>query len=210
MKMIKYNDGFFKGDKHILVVMDGNSNEVLRGVSWGDDFWSCLDRDLIPTSNVSAYPSGVEDYVMLNDSVLHLTDEERQSAKQAHELCTKLRHPGDHSVLKQSSMVVSLQTIISPRKIFGMAGNSSVHVLLAQTQKMKAPPEPASITEPARSIGQRLHMDLIILKSTSIGKNNFILVAVDEKLTYAVGVPTKTKSAKDIEEATLEIVIEGF
>jgi hypothetical protein len=47
--------------------MDGNGNEALRGVNLGDDFWSCLDRDLIPTLNVSAYPSGVEDNVMLNE-----------------------------------------------------------------------------------------------------------------------------------------------
>jgi hypothetical protein len=79
-EMIKYNDGSFKGDKRTLVVMDGNGNEVLRGVNRGDDFWSCLDIDLIPTSIVSAYPSGIEDNVMLNDSVLHLTDEERQRA----------------------------------------------------------------------------------------------------------------------------------
>jgi hypothetical protein len=77
MEMIKYNDGSFEGDKHTLVVIDGNGNEVLRGVNWGDDFWSCLDSDLISTSNVSSYASDVEDNVILNDSVLHLTAKEQ-------------------------------------------------------------------------------------------------------------------------------------
>jgi hypothetical protein len=86
------------------------------------------------------------------------------------------------------------------RKLFGAC--------IACTEvKMKVPLEPTSITEPARSIGQGLHMDLIILKSTSIGQNNFILVEVDEKSTYVLDVPTKTKSAKDLEEATQEIII---
>jgi hypothetical protein len=168
MEMIKYNDGSFKGDKHTLVVMDGNGNEVLRGVNRGDDFWSCLDRDLIPTSNVS-YPSGVEDNVMLNDSVLHLTAEERQRAKQAHELCAKLRHPGDHSVIMAldggifANNHLTSQEFRNGRKLFGAC-------IACTEAKMKAPPEPTSITEPARSIGQRLHIDLIILKSTSIGQ----------------------------------------
>jgi hypothetical protein len=207
MEMVKYNDGSFKGDKHTLVVLDGKGNEILRGINRGDDFWSCSDKDLISTSSVSAYPSGVDDIGMPNDSTLHLTAEERQRAKQAHELCARLRHPGDHSVIMAldggifANNHLTSQDFRNGRKLFGAC-------TACTEAKMKAPREPSSTTEPARSVGQRLHMDLIILKSTSIGQNNFILVAVDEKSTYVVGVPTKTKSAKELENAAQEIIIE--
>jgi hypothetical protein len=208
MEMIKYNEGSFRGDKHTLVVMDGNGNEIIRGINRGDDFWSCLDRDLSPKSSLSAYPSGViEDIALLNETVLHLTTEERQRAKQAHELCSRLRHPGDHSVIMAldggifANNHLTSQDFRNGRNLYGAC-------VACTEAKMKAPREPPSTTEPAQSVGQRLHMDLIILKSTSIGQNNFILVAVDEKSTYVVGIPTKTKSAKEFEEATREILIE--
>jgi hypothetical protein len=59
--------------------------------------------------------------------------------------------------------------------------------------KIKDSSQPCSISEPANSIGEHLHSDLIPLGSNaSIGGNTFILFAVDEKSGYCIGVPIKS------------------
>ena len=73
---------------------------------------------------------------------------------------------------------------------------------------MKAPPEPTSSHEPARHIGEHLHADLIPLKTKSLGGNLGIFVAVDEKSSYLVGVPIKSKSALHIQEAAEAMLVE--
>ena len=73
---------------------------------------------------------------------------------------------------------------------------------------MKAPIEPTSHHEPARQVGEHLHADLIPLKTRSLGGNLGILVAVDEKFSYLVGVPIKSKSATHLQEAAEAILVE--
>ena len=63
---------------------------------------------------------------------------------------------------------------------------------------IKAPDDPTSQHEPARAIGEHLHADLIPLKNRSLGGNVGIFVAVDEKSSFLVGVPIKSKSAANI------------
>ena len=73
---------------------------------------------------------------------------------------------------------------------------------------MKAPLEPTSHHESARHIGEHLHADLIPLKTKSLGGNGGIFVAVDEKSSYLVGVPIKSKSALHIQAAAEAILVE--
>ena len=73
---------------------------------------------------------------------------------------------------------------------------------------MKAPSEPTSQNEPARHIGAHLHAALIPLRTKSLGGNLGILVAVDEKSSYLIGVPIKSKSASNIQEAAEAILVE--
>ena len=66
---------------------------------------------------------------------------------------------------------------------------------------MRAPREFTSLTEPARTIGQHLHSDLILLKHKSIGGNTVILRLVDEKSDFIVGIPMETKSTINMQAA---------
>jgi hypothetical protein len=64
--------------------------------------------------------------------------------------------------------------------------------------KSKCPSEPPSTTPPAARIGDRVHADIYILNHTSLGGNNFILLATNERSDFLVGEPVKTKSSKDL------------
>ena len=58
------------------------------------------------------------------------------------------------------------------------------------------------------TIGDHLHADLIPLRKTSVGGNNFILAGIDEKSSFGFGVPIATKGEKSIKAAAEEIMRE--
>jgi hypothetical protein len=65
---------------------------------------------------------------------------------------------------------------------------------------MRGPTEPSSVMPPARAIGERIHVDLIPI-DTSIGGNKFILLKVDAKSAYDMGVPLQAKSVPHLKIA---------
>jgi hypothetical protein len=223
MEMIKHNRGSFKENKGTLTVYDGHGNIILKGVNQGDDLWSCEERDL-RRRLVHAYPSDAMPETDLENEDQHtvyeldngqvgpddgplVTAEERKRAKEVYNLCARLRHPGDHSMIMAldggafSNNHLTAQDFRNGRRLYGPCP--------ACTEgKMKAPREPASLTEPARFVGEHLHIDLVLLKSISIGQNTVIVVAVDDKSNYIAAVPAKRKTSAHMLEAVTEIVLE--
>ena len=202
MELVKHNDGSFRGDSNQLTVTDGHGNTVLVATNTGDDFWSCSETELSPTLPI------VQGFTTTTaESTFHLTAEERRRAMEAYDLCSVLRHPGDAAVISAldggcfGATHLTGQDFRNGRRLRGP-------YLACEEVKMKAPSEPTSQNEPARHIGAHLHAALIPLRTKSLGGNLGILVAVDEKSSYLIGVPIKSKSASNIQEAAEAILVE--
>jgi hypothetical protein len=136
----------------------------------------------------------------------HLSADERMRAKEAFKLCELLRHPGDKAIIDMldgGTMQTHLtaQDFRNARKLFG--------VCPACTEaKMTRPIHRTTKTEPARNIGDHFHGDILILKTKSVGGNNFILAGIDEKSAYGFGIPTASKAEKFMKAAAEEIMRE--
>jgi len=199
MEMVKHNNGSFSGDSKTLTVKDGGGDTVLVATNDGDDFWSCKESDLVKQP--------VHGLITTASSTFHLTAEERMRALEAYELCAVLRHPGDAAVIAAldngclGANHLTGQDFRNGRRLRGAC-------IACEEAKMKAPAEPTSQHEPARAIGEHLHADLIPLKNRSLGGNVGIFVAVDEKSSFLVGVPIKSKSASNIQEAAEAMLVE--
>jgi len=214
-----------------MTVKDGHGRVILTATNSGDDFWTVGEEDL---ETVKSYLIGsptalipersaqlLESYPLdplnrLNDPTLegtilpevirpHLTAEERARAKEAWSLCDVLGHPGPDSVIEalnngifQSSHLTG-QDYLNGRQLFGDCP-------ACVEGKMVAPTEKSSNTEPARHIGDRLHTDLILLKTKSIGGNSVILTSRDEKSGFIIGIPSKSKSESALKDAALATV----
>ena len=137
----------------------------------------------------------------------HFSAEERTRAREAFALCDKLRHIGDDGIISAldndcfTSTHLTSQDFRNARRLFGPC-------LACLEAKMKAPSEKPSLTPPAKTIGDRLHSDFIILKVKSLGGNHFILMTVDEKSTFIVAVPLKKKETRCVLEGSIETIVE--
>ena len=186
MEMVKHTNGTFSGDSRTLTVKNGVGDTLLVATNTGDDFWSCSESALPGTPVNGLIPTA--------QSSFHLTAEERKRASEAYDLGAVLRHPGDATVISAldngcfGATHLTDQDFRNGRRLRGP-------YLACEEAKMKAPMEPTSHYEPARQVGEHLHADLIPLKTKSLGGNLGILEAVDEKSSYLVGVPIKSKSA---------------
>ena len=74
---------------------------------------------------------------------------------------------------------------------------------------MRAPSLPSSLTPPASKIGERLHIDFIILSHESLGGNKYILVSCDEKTSYIAAAGMKDKTLASL-KAALDTIIGTF
>ena len=201
MEIVKHADGTFIGNKSELIIRDSTGHIIIKALNRGDDFWTCSESDIQKGSlgNCSFVTNAV--------SQQHLTAEERKRADEAYNLCELLRHPGDAAIIAGldggcfGPTHLTAQDFRNARRLRGPCP-------ACQEAKMRAPPEPSSHSEPAHEIGEHLHVDLIPLRHTSLGGNNFIFVAVDEKSTYLVGVPMKSKSAAQVLSAAKSTLVE--
>jgi len=73
---------------------------------------------------------------------------------------------------------------------------------------MKAPSKRKSTSRPAPKIGWRLAMDLLPLSKTSLGGNNWVLIAVDDKSGYIFMIGLKRKSTEEVEGGINKILFE--
>lgn len=143
------------------------------------------DEDVKPIVDASMVPP-------LDVPVLHLTSEEMNRARLAHNLCAQLGHPGFRRIMKalDNNMYESNLTSQDVRNGLSVYGDC-VPCLVS---KMRADPVPkASDTPPAPTIGHMLHCDIVPLQNISIGGNKFLLFAVDEKSGFINGVSMPNK-----------------
>jgi hypothetical protein len=96
-----------------------------------------------------------------------LSAENRPRAQQAFNLCRLLGHPSDQaliSLLGNGNMIgtaLTSQDLRTARHLFGPCP-------ACVEGKMQAPSLPSSLTPPATKIGERLHIDFIILSHESL------------------------------------------
>jgi hypothetical protein len=140
-------------------------------------------------------------------AIRHYTAEERTRAKQAYELHIKLGHPNDQYLMRAlengnyNNCHLTGQDLRNARDLYGRCP-------ACLEAKIRDKPQPTSTSPPANEVGEVLHSDLIPLTTKSAGGNTVILFAVDEKSGYKVGVPLRTKQAKDCSEGYQDIVRE--
>ena len=154
-----------------------------------DGFWTCtrsevqqLAASAMVTNSTVSQPS--------------YSAEERTRAKQAFGLCRLLGHPSDQALtrlLDCGNMLgteITSQDLRTARALYGPCP--------ACTEgKMRAPTLSISTSPPASNIGERLHIDFMILHNVSLGGNKYILVSCDEKTSYIAAA-----GMKDISEAS--------
>jgi len=146
-----------------------------------------------PLTNIpSLAPPG-----LLQERFLRLNAHERVRAKAAYKLCDLLRHPGDHAVIMClegghfHNLNLTAQDFRNARLWLGPCASCA-------EAKMTAPTEPTTLTPRARSIGDKVHSDFILLSGPSLGGNLFILAFVDECSTYIIGVPGYRKTTSSL------------
>ena len=223
MEMVKYNEGNFTGDKNGITIKDGRGKVILRGCNRGDDLWTCTEKDL--KEKISALAGNLQisedeteteeenseelpDVVQVQDLKTFLTTEEKLRAEEAFQLCAKLRHPGDQviiNVLNNSLIpgcVLSSRDFQNARKFIGRCPACA-------EGKMRADALPSSQAEPARVIGERVYVDLVPLSGKSIGGNTMMCIAIDEKSSYGMCIPIKSKQEKDLEYAG-EVLLSAY
>jgi hypothetical protein len=71
--------------------------------------------------------------------------------------------------------------------------------------KYREAPAFTSMSPPAGNIGDNVYCDIIPFDETTIGGNNHALLTIDEKSDFPHGVGLKTKTAKRIAQAVIEV-----
>ena len=215
MEMVKYNEGSFTGDKNSITVKNGNGKVILKGSNRGDDLWTCTEKDLKKKLTALAgeaqlYEDEVEteeeavqelsEVTRVQDLKTFLTTEEKLRAEEAFQLCAKLRHPGDQVIVNvlNNSLIpgcaLTSRDFQNARKFIGRCPACA-------EGKMRADTLPPSQAEPARTIGERVYVDLVPLSGKSIGGNMLMCIAIDEKSSFGMCIPIKSKQEKDLEFA---------
>lgn len=184
------NDKYsFQGDREGMTILDSKGSSILHAKNLGDGYYVCSERDLIHAYSNQTQPTFAND--------VFLTPPEKIRAGQCRELHKSLGHPGDSALAKAldggsyPEMRLTSKDVRNAHKLFGPCTSCLIG-------KSKCPQEPPSISPPAARIGDRVHVDIYILNQTSLGGNNFILLATDERSDFLVGEPVKTKSSKDL------------
>lgn len=219
MVLCQKNNATFRGDKNSLVVQDPDGKVILHGVNHGDNFWSVGERDLkaynsfteelsseIPLLERQAIVSQSSDgdgnpiiskQIISESTISKLTAEERGRAEEAFQLCNLLRHPGDAAVINALDSNLFHNCHLTSNDFRN--ARSLLGPCPACTEgKMVAPPEPTSLSEPARKIGDRVHCDLIPLKTKCVNGTTVLLYAIDEKSKKETVIPLKSKGANDL------------
>eukprot|EP01036_Dinobryon_divergens_P035879 gene35879-46576_t len=212
------NGGYFKGDEKSLHVYDAKGHLLVSGVNTGTDFWSVRYGDLEshssnPTISTSLTPLAVNQvfgnsvtalskYSLVQTAVpspTHFSTEERTRAREAFELCSVLAHPGDSALSRLldgnnlPNCHLTSRDLRHARLLFGPCP-------ACIEGKMIAPKTPTSTTEPARSIGEVLHCDILLLPDGGdyIGGYKGFLFCVDEKSGFIAMINIRSKTSAEI------------
>jgi len=209
MELVKSNDGSFSGNKDELIIRNGEGKVILKATNIGDNFWSVPEQALVHAH--LAEMQTTDQYhtfgIQGDQDVPYLTAEQRSRAKEAHKLCSKLRHPGDSTIIQAldsnlfTNCHVTSEDFRNGRRLLGPC-------LACPEAKMVAPTESTSTLPPATKIGEHTHAEMILLEQKSLGGNKVIIIAKDEFIGYMIGIPSKDKSERHLKDVGESIVAE--
>lgn len=180
---------------------DANLRPILTATNKGDGAFTCSKQDL-----VAAFSKQPRAYHVASESSLPLSPDEMKRAKEARDLHAALGHPGDRaltSALDNGNLPGCHLTSQDVK-------NASAHLgpcIACLQAKLKSPSEPESSSPPAAAIGDHLHADLIPI-APSIGGNTQLVIAVDEKSDFVVGVAIPSKTTAHVCAAYEKIIAE--
>jgi hypothetical protein len=105
LKLLLKQGGRFSGTYDTLNIYDAKDELILVGKDYGDNYWSCRYAD-ISNYHCKMYVTNTQEIDILTTSVIdiekrHYSAEERSRAKDAFNLCTRLGHPSDASLIKE-------------------------------------------------------------------------------------------------------------
>ena len=138
---------------------------------------------------------------------MHLMAEERRRAEEAYSLCARFRHPGTKSLPHLLD-----QALAPGRDLTGQdLRNARNHIRSCPARvegKMRASTDRMSTAEPADKIGGRVYINLVSLSTKSIGGNTLLCIAIDEKSSYGICIPMKSKNDTDIRNLGIQLLAE--
>ena len=140
-------------------------------------------------------------------SPTYFSTEERTRAREAFELCSVLAHPGDSALSRLldgnnlPNCHLTSRDLRHARLLFGPCP-------ACIEGKMIAPKTPTSKTEPAQSIGEVLHCDILLLPDGGdyIGGYKGFLFCVDEKSGFIALINIRSKTSAEIFRAFKEAI----
>ena len=214
-------------NEKVFTFLDDNHNHILRAHSNGKGAYICSAEDLVAAFGnhqpIRVHSHWADAPRNLNSSLevrafmvedeepwttpteeVFLTAQQQDRAKEARELHHTIGHPSDKALctaLNNGNLIptrLTCQDIRNAKLLLGPC----IPCLQA---KMKAPSEKSSDSPPAEKIGDNVHVDIIPVP-TSVGGNNFILMTVDEKSDFIIGIPIPSKSTLQLIKATDVII----
>ena len=135
----------------------------------------------------------------------HYTREQRKRAAEAMEMHAALGHPSHRAMrdMLENGVIAGCHLtgadIDNAYKLFGGCNACA-------EGKLKLPPEPESKSAPAPRVGHTLYADMFFYDKATLGGNNMVVIAEDEKSGAALHAATKRKTAQGVGEALDRIV----
>jgi hypothetical protein len=194
--------GTFVGDDKSLVVYDRKKMPRLRcSIAKGhpnctaEHFLESVRNRSVSRSTNYVFEN-IESQANQDEIALTVNDYQSQEvlkrAQEARRLHNILNHPNDQDLCTAldngcyPKCSVTSGDVKAAARIFGPC-------VACIAGKLKLDPQRLSSSEPARSIGEKVHFDFIPLPGPSLGSNMHIVVALDEFSNYCVGIPVVSK-----------------
>lgn len=168
--------GSYVGDEHSLKIFDGSKNLILTATTKANGLLIVSKAQLL---QAFTHPKAL---------VIHIDDssystEEKSRAWEAWNLCPLLGHPGDAQITKMLSSGGYRYTHLTA-KDFQLGRKLHGHCDACREGKMVSTPPSISPSSPPTFIGEKVHADLIELRTPSVGNTKQLLVSVDEKTGF--------------------------
>jgi hypothetical protein len=199
-KLVKDIGGTYSGDADKMVIYDREGQVYAVAEDHGDGFLS------FKYSSVKNYNHIRANLIVANDFESHqFSQEEITRAKEAYQLCARLKHPGTKS-LKRSldngdfpGCHLTSKDVDNAEVLFGKC-------LGCLEGKMKSQRQVTSQTKPASKIGENVFVDIVAFAKGVVAIGGYIglIFAVDEKSSYVTVVGIKSK--KDVGDALLTLL----
>jgi hypothetical protein len=191
----------------VRALLSSNAQDHPADIADSDNDEGEQPPDTVPQFllNPLVNPAAAAQQLLLHNNDLILSADERRRAEEAFPLCGLLGHPGDQSIIDAldgnhfPGTHLTSQDFRNARRVFG-------DCVACIEGKMRADSERPTSTPPPEKIGDVIHGDIYPLKSVSIGGNLFLLILVDAKSGYILGIPMPSKNETSLAAALLKAI----